>query len=138
MYREAPDNPDDSGWRFFAGDESQEYLDNSRNLEIENVNTIANYDPEITHYSTSRLVQFGLVTKLACSFKIELFRSNESSVLFEIIDAVFVKLDDSRQSIHRLRHPAQNLLHALKPLLDSLKPRESGAVLGGHQLYRLS
>jgi hypothetical protein len=48
MYREAPVNASDSGWHFFSGDESQEYVDNSSNLAIYNVNTIANYDPEIT------------------------------------------------------------------------------------------
>lgn len=53
MYREAPRDRDDSGWCFFAGDESQEYVDNSSNLAIYNVNTIANYDPEITQYLDS-------------------------------------------------------------------------------------
>ena len=47
MYRDIPDNAHDSGWRFFAGDESQDYLDNAANLEIYDVNTIANYDSEI-------------------------------------------------------------------------------------------
>ncbi len=49
MYREEPDFDGDSGWRFLAGDESQEYLDDEQNLHIEvyDVNTIANYDPEI-------------------------------------------------------------------------------------------
>jgi hypothetical protein len=47
MYREAPDESIGSGWHFFAGDESQEYCDNHQNFEIYNVNTIANYDPEI-------------------------------------------------------------------------------------------
>ena len=47
MYREAPYNSIDSGWHFFAGDETQEYTDNARNFEIYDVNTIANYDPEI-------------------------------------------------------------------------------------------
>jgi hypothetical protein len=46
-YREAPDFEADSGWRFFAGDESQEYTDNEENFGIYSVNTIANYDPEI-------------------------------------------------------------------------------------------
>jgi len=45
MYREAPYNSIDSGWHFFAGDETQEYTDNARNFEIYDVNTIANYDP---------------------------------------------------------------------------------------------
>ena len=47
MYREKPDRPDDSGWRFFSGDESQEYCDSPAHFEIYNVNTIANYDAQI-------------------------------------------------------------------------------------------
>lgn len=47
MYRENPDNEIDSGWRFFSGLENQEYIDEPSNLEIYDVNTIANYDPEI-------------------------------------------------------------------------------------------
>ncbi len=47
MYREQPDNDGDSGWRFFAGDESQEYADNPDNFAIYEVNTICNYDPAI-------------------------------------------------------------------------------------------
>ena len=47
MYREEPTDADDSGWRFFAGSESQEYMDDAGNLELYDVNTIANYDPEI-------------------------------------------------------------------------------------------
>ena len=50
MYRENPDNESDSGWRFFSGLESQEYIDEPNNLEIYDVNTIANYDPEIIGY----------------------------------------------------------------------------------------
>ncbi len=47
MYREAPDSDIDSGWRFFAGAESQEYADDAKNLALYDVNTIANYDPDI-------------------------------------------------------------------------------------------
>ena len=47
MYREAPEYDLDSGWRFFAGDESQQYIDNPENLGIYDVNTIANCDPDI-------------------------------------------------------------------------------------------
>jgi hypothetical protein len=50
MYREEPDFGGDSGWRFFAGDESQEYVDNADNLAIYRVNTICNYDPAIIPY----------------------------------------------------------------------------------------
>jgi len=49
-YREEPDNDLDSGWRFFAGDESQDYVDNPDNLAIYDINTIANYDPDITAF----------------------------------------------------------------------------------------
>ncbi len=47
MYRELPDNKIDSGWRFFAGDETQEYCDGHKNFALYDVNTIANYDPAI-------------------------------------------------------------------------------------------
>jgi hypothetical protein len=47
MYREPPDDKFDSGWRFFAGDENQEYVDNPKNCKLYDVNTIANYDPAI-------------------------------------------------------------------------------------------
>ena len=47
MYREDPDNDIDSGWRYLAGTESEEYMDNPDNHAIYDVNTIANYDPEI-------------------------------------------------------------------------------------------
>jgi len=47
MYREQPDNGIDSGWRFFAGDEPEEYIDHPDNLAIYDVNTICNYDPAI-------------------------------------------------------------------------------------------
>ena len=50
MYREEPDNNQDwdSGWRFTAGDESQEYMDDPDHSGIYALNTICNYDPEIT------------------------------------------------------------------------------------------
>ena len=50
MYRERPDNEIDGGWRFMAGDEPQEYMDDPDNLAIYDVNTIANYDPDIVPF----------------------------------------------------------------------------------------
>jgi hypothetical protein len=47
MYREQPDFPEDSGWRFFSGKESEDYLEDSGHTAIYDVNTIANYDPAI-------------------------------------------------------------------------------------------
>jgi hypothetical protein len=47
MYREQPRSDHDSGWHFFAGDESQEYADDADNFALYDVNTICNYDPAI-------------------------------------------------------------------------------------------
>jgi hypothetical protein len=50
MYREKPNRPDDSGWRFFSGDEDQSYVDDLSHTAIYAVNTMANYDPDIIPY----------------------------------------------------------------------------------------
>jgi len=50
MYREEPSFETDSGWRFFSGTESQDYVDNPDNLLIFDVNTIANFDEAIIPY----------------------------------------------------------------------------------------
>jgi hypothetical protein len=50
MYREEPLNDIDSGWRFFAGVEDQEYVDNIGNLCYYAINTVANYDLAILPY----------------------------------------------------------------------------------------
>lgn len=34
FYRETPDRDEDSGWRVFAGDETQEYVDDSANAVV--------------------------------------------------------------------------------------------------------
>lgn|SRR5574344_1702291 len=47
MYRENPTTEVDSGWRFFAGDETEEYTNNPINFEIYDLNTICNYDNSI-------------------------------------------------------------------------------------------
>jgi hypothetical protein len=47
MYRERADNDVDSGWRFMSGRESQAYVDDAGNHGVYDVNTIANYDPDI-------------------------------------------------------------------------------------------
>jgi hypothetical protein len=46
-YREEPDNDVDSGSRFMAGDEPQESMDDPARLAVYDVNTIANYDPDV-------------------------------------------------------------------------------------------
>lgn len=51
MYREeASDVYPDSGWRFFAGDEDEEYSNDPDNFAIFNLNTICNYDQDIIKY----------------------------------------------------------------------------------------
>ena len=50
MVRENPENEMDSGWQFFSGTEDQDYIDNSENSSIYDVNTIANYDKAIIPY----------------------------------------------------------------------------------------
>ncbi len=47
MYRQAPINPEDSGWRFLAGDEDNAYMANNANHGVCDVNTIVNYCPAI-------------------------------------------------------------------------------------------
>jgi hypothetical protein len=61
-YGEAPDRPEDSGWRFFAGDEDQAYVDEPANTGVYAGYTIANYDPDIiVHLETSAPCAFAKV-----------------------------------------------------------------------------
>lgn len=50
MYREPPESRLDSGWRFLAGDEDEDYMNNIENTDIYRLNTICNYDAEIIEY----------------------------------------------------------------------------------------
>ena len=51
MIREKPDNDKfDSGWRFFAGNEDDEYMSDVSHSEIFSLNTICNFDPDIIEY----------------------------------------------------------------------------------------
>ena len=50
LYRELPEEKNrtwDSGWRFTAGDESNDYLANPEHTGVYSLNTICNYDPTI-------------------------------------------------------------------------------------------
>lgn len=47
MTRDEPSRREDSGWLFVAGDETQDYMDDAKNFEVYDVNTIANYDRDI-------------------------------------------------------------------------------------------
>ena len=46
LYREEPDNDQDSGWRVFAGDESQSYLDDAANCVLVPLRELINLVPE--------------------------------------------------------------------------------------------
>ena len=51
MYCEEPETDyPDSGWRFFAGDEPDEYVNNADNVVICGLNTICNLSPDIMAY----------------------------------------------------------------------------------------
>lgn len=54
MYRESPEDEDDSGWRFVAGDETEEYMDNPLHFMMFDVNYIANIDAAIIPYLQSK------------------------------------------------------------------------------------
>lgn len=48
MVREEPaPNMPDSGWRFFAGDETEDYLNTPENNDVYSLNTLCNYSPDI-------------------------------------------------------------------------------------------
>ena len=53
MYRETPDDDNDSGWRFFAGDESDEYVNDPNNIGLFDVFTIAKIDRDIIPFLDS-------------------------------------------------------------------------------------
>jgi hypothetical protein len=53
MYREEPSNAQDSGWRFFCGDEDQDYTDDPDNIAVYDVGTILAVDGSIAPYLKS-------------------------------------------------------------------------------------
>ena len=53
MYRDNSSRIEDSGWRFFAGDENDDYMADASKHSVYAVNTIANYDPSIIPYLDS-------------------------------------------------------------------------------------
>ena len=53
MYREEPDDPNDSGWRFFCGDEDQDYTDNPDNIGIYDISTILEIDNSVMPFLDS-------------------------------------------------------------------------------------
>ena len=50
MYREEPDNMYDSGWRFFAGCETDEYVNDPDNIGIYDLSTIESIYPYLSYF----------------------------------------------------------------------------------------
>lgn len=47
LYREEPDNDRDSGWRVFAGDESEDYVDGAENCTVMPLRELIRADPSV-------------------------------------------------------------------------------------------
>lgn len=50
MYRQEPDNEIDSGWRFLAGEEDDDYVDDASNHQIWSLDSLAEKHPSIEPY----------------------------------------------------------------------------------------
>lgn len=50
MYREEPDNTQDSGWRFFCGEEDNAYIADPENIGIYDISTIIDLDESVCPY----------------------------------------------------------------------------------------
>lgn len=66
MYHEEATNSQDSGWRFFCGDEDDEYVNIPANIAVYDINTILELDKSVLPY-------------LNCSTGIALEREDENS-----------------------------------------------------------
>lgn len=55
MYKEPPEEPDDSGWRFYSGTETEEYVADEYHFMMFDLNYIANCDPAIIPYIKNRI-----------------------------------------------------------------------------------
>ena len=50
MYREEVSNPSDSGWRFFCGDEDDEYVNDPDNIAVYDIDSILEIDGSVLPY----------------------------------------------------------------------------------------
>ena len=55
MYKEKPEDADDSGWRFYSGTETEEYVSNEYHFMMFDLNYIANCDPSIIPYLKNKV-----------------------------------------------------------------------------------
>ena len=82
-YREEPDGDWDSGWRFTAGDESDDYMNDPNNVGIYSLNSVCNNDNEIVSL---------LSTPYPCAFE-----RDENGVFYQIEDE---KLEDYEEDLN--------------------------------------
>ena len=47
LYREEPDRDEDSGWRFMVGDESDEYMDDAKNISLVSLGAVLRCDDSV-------------------------------------------------------------------------------------------
>ena len=73
LYREDPDNDEDSGWRFMCGDESQEYLDDPGNISFVSLGAVLREDDRIVNLLDEPI---------------------GSSFLFDPVNGLFIRADD--------------------------------------------
>ena len=55
MYRETPDDTFDSGWRFLAGNETNEYINNANYIYLIEIEAINKYDNDVLRYLNSEI-----------------------------------------------------------------------------------
>jgi len=75
MYHEATTNPQDSGWRFFCGDEDDDYVNNPDNIGIYSINTILEHDKSVLPY-------------LSCAIGTALEREDENATFTVLSDFI--------------------------------------------------
>ena len=73
MYREEPDNSTDTGWRFFTGTETDEYVNIPENIGLYDIKTIVKIDPDIVPF---------LSRSFDCAFE----RSGKNEMFTEVKD----------------------------------------------------
>lgn len=73
LYREKPDSDDDSGWRVFSGEETQEYADDPANFSMYNASTVVDVDPTIAPL-------------LACEYPVTFERDMETGELVRVAE----------------------------------------------------
>lgn len=47
LYREEPDREEDSGWRFMCGDESDDYMDSAKNIQLVSLGAVLSCDDRV-------------------------------------------------------------------------------------------